>query len=325
LEDAGDGDFDGTADHFAGVVDDYHGAVVEIADALVVLLAFLEDEDIHVLAGEDDRLEGVGEVVDVQDVDVMEMGDLVEVEVVGDDLGFPFFGKFEELEIDFADGREIVRDDLDLKDFVGLHALEHVKTAAAALALGAIGGVGYDLEFAEDELGNDDHAVDEAGFGDVGDAAVDDDAGIEDLGAAAGGLVAGEEHAEGGGIEEVALAGSDEQSDVAHEQQNEDLDHGRTRSRERRRAEDETEESSAKDAEDAAGDSADETAQTEGADSQFEDNDGCSRNCTGCTGNEAILYAERVEKVADRGKKGNKKKTNQDQIHISPTFAGGEL
>ena len=57
LEDRGDRNFNRPADHAAGVVDDDHGAVVQIADALVVLLAFLKDKDLHLLAGKDDWLE----------------------------------------------------------------------------------------------------------------------------------------------------------------------------------------------------------------------------------------------------------------------------
>ena len=117
------------------MIDNDHGAVVEIPDSLVVFLAFLEDEDGHALAGQDDGLEGVGEVVDVENLDVVEVGDLVEVEVVGDDLGLPHLGQFEQLEIHFTNGWKVVRDNLDLDGGVGLHALEHVKAAAASLTL----------------------------------------------------------------------------------------------------------------------------------------------------------------------------------------------
>ncbi len=66
----------------------------------------------------------------------------------------------------------------------GLHALQHIEAAAAALALGAVGGVGHHLQLAQHKLRHHHHAINEAGLGDVGDAAVDDDAGVEHLGAA---------------------------------------------------------------------------------------------------------------------------------------------
>ena len=317
LQDAGDGDVNGFADHFAGVIDDDHGAVVEVADALIELLALFEDEDDHVLAGEDDGLEGVGEVVDVEDLDVVEVGDLVEVEVVGDDFGLPFFGQLEELEVDFADGGEVVGDDLDLDGVAGLHALEHVEAAAAALALGSVGGVGDDLELAEDELGDDHGAVNESGFGDVCDATVDDDGGVEDLGAAAGGALAGEDDAESGGVEQVAFAGADEQAYVSHEQQDEDLQDGGGGAGQRRGAQDQAEERGAEDAEDAAEYGSDEAAEAEGAHAQLKDDDQAGRRGSGDAADPSG-EAEGLEEVANSGQQGDKKNTNKYEIHEGP-------
>src|SRR5262252_7916162 len=59
LEHAGDRDIDRLGDHLLGVIDYHHGAVIEIGDALVVLLALFENEDAHGLAGQHDRLERV--------------------------------------------------------------------------------------------------------------------------------------------------------------------------------------------------------------------------------------------------------------------------
>src|ERR1044071_8552153 len=47
LQHARHGDVGVAADEFPGVVHDDHRAVVEIRDALVILLAFLQDEDAH--------------------------------------------------------------------------------------------------------------------------------------------------------------------------------------------------------------------------------------------------------------------------------------
>ena len=80
-------DVDVLADHLARVVDDHHGAVVEISDALVVFLAFFQDEDLHDLAGQHDGLERIRQLIDVQHLDALQLRDLIQVEVVGDDLG----------------------------------------------------------------------------------------------------------------------------------------------------------------------------------------------------------------------------------------------
>ena len=50
-----------------------------------------------------------------------------------------------------------------------------------AVALERVGGIGDELQLPQHELRRDDDAVEEAGLGDVCDAAVDDDAGVENL------------------------------------------------------------------------------------------------------------------------------------------------
>src|SRR6185369_6833604 len=59
LQDRCDRDVNGLADHLAGIVDYNHGPIIEVGDALVVLLAFLQDENPHDLARQHDGLERV--------------------------------------------------------------------------------------------------------------------------------------------------------------------------------------------------------------------------------------------------------------------------
>ena len=66
-------------------LDHDHRAVVEEADALAGLLALLDDPDPQLLAGQDRGLHGVGQRVDVHHPDALQLGDAVEVEVVGQD------------------------------------------------------------------------------------------------------------------------------------------------------------------------------------------------------------------------------------------------
>jgi hypothetical protein len=60
-----------------------------------------------------------------------------------------------------------------------LETLEDFKAAAATLALEKIGRIGDELKFVEDKSGNTERAIEEMGFADVRDAAVDEDAGVE--------------------------------------------------------------------------------------------------------------------------------------------------
>ena len=88
------------------------------------------------LAGQDDGLQGVGQLVDVEDGQAVEPGDLVQVEVVGDDLGVHRLGQLDELGIDVADVGEIQLGDDDRDDLGGfLEVVEDVEAAPAALAL----------------------------------------------------------------------------------------------------------------------------------------------------------------------------------------------
>ena len=67
------------------------------------LLALLDDPDPQLLAGQDGRLHGVGQRVDVHDPDALELGDPVEVEVVGQDDPAARPREGDELGVDLGD------------------------------------------------------------------------------------------------------------------------------------------------------------------------------------------------------------------------------
>src|SRR5882724_5833704 len=247
------------ADHLAGVVDNDHCAIVEIGDTLVVLLAFLQDEDLHDLAGQHDGLERVRQLVDVQHLDALELRDLVEVEVVGEDLGaFVEFGQFDQLEVNLADGGEIVFHDLHGDGGGLLDTLQDVEPAAPAVALERVTRVGDQLQLAQHELRDDEHAVEEAGVGDVGDAAVDDDAGVEDLVHLLALLLAAEDAAERGQVEQVTFVSADDQADVGHQHHDQQLEKTLGAAGDQAVLNDVAEEEGAQDSEDAADNGADE-------------------------------------------------------------------
>ena len=91
----GDEDVDGFVDEAASAVDYDHGAVFEIGYALIDLLAFAQDEDAHAFTGKDGRTQSVRKKIDVEDADTLNAGDLVEIEIVGDDLGLKAEGEFD--------------------------------------------------------------------------------------------------------------------------------------------------------------------------------------------------------------------------------------
>src|SRR5579871_3899780 len=59
LQNASHSDVDGFRNHLARIIHDDHGAVVQIGDTLVVLLAFFQDENAHRLARKHHRLQSV--------------------------------------------------------------------------------------------------------------------------------------------------------------------------------------------------------------------------------------------------------------------------
>src|SRR6266576_3577280 len=174
-----DGDIYRLANHLARVVDHHHRAVIQIGNALVVLFSLFQDEHPHRLARQHDRLQRVGEFVDVQYGHALQLRYFVEIEVVGDDLTFVKFRELNQFHVDFADGGEIIFHDLNLQRPAFLEALQNVETTASSVALQRVGRVGYQLQLPKDKLRDYDDAVKKARFRNVGDAAVDDDTGIE--------------------------------------------------------------------------------------------------------------------------------------------------
>ncbi len=164
---------------WALLIDD-HGAVVEIADALALVLAFAHDAQGEDFAGEDDGLEGVGQFVEVDVGDGLEFGHFAQVVVVGVELGAQGAGEADELGVDFGFLREIGLVDFEFVAFVLAQAGEHLQAAASAGADDGVVGIGDFLQFVEDESGDDERALDEIGFEKVGDAAVNNNAGVEE-------------------------------------------------------------------------------------------------------------------------------------------------
>src|SRR4029077_3377060 len=132
-------------------------------------------------ARQHDGLQGIGELVDVQDFNAVQLGNFVEVEIVGDDLAVVNLGQLDQLHIDFAHVREIILHDLHVEMGHFLDALQDIETAAAAIALHRIRRIRDQLQFPQNELRDHQHAVEKSGFSDVGDSTINDHAGVQNL------------------------------------------------------------------------------------------------------------------------------------------------
>src|SRR5262249_25885222 len=161
----------------------------------------------------------VGQLVDVEHHHAVKLRHLVQVEIVGDDLAIVNLGELDQLHIDLAHLREVVLDNLYIQVGHLLDALQNVETAPAAVALHRIGGISYQLQLAQNKLGDHQHAVEEARVGDIGDAAVDNHARVEDFEGLFRAFFASEDAAQRRQIQQVALARAHHQADVGHPQQ----------------------------------------------------------------------------------------------------------
>ena len=95
----------------ATALDDDHRPVVEVGESLAGLLALLDDLDVQCVAGQEGRLERVGELVEVQDADVVELRDAVQVVVVGQDAGPASPRELDQLGVHSVDALEDPRHD----------------------------------------------------------------------------------------------------------------------------------------------------------------------------------------------------------------------
>src|SRR5207342_194677 len=180
LEDAGHRDVEVLVDVTNAALDHDHRAVVEEAHTLARFLALLDHPDPELLARQHRRLHGIGERVDVEDADALELGDPVQVVVVGQDRLRAHPGEGDELGVDLGDVGHGLVDDLDRGRRVLLHLRQDLEAAPAAVATERVRAVRDVLELVEDELRDNERAVDEARIDDLGDPAVDDRARVDD-------------------------------------------------------------------------------------------------------------------------------------------------
>src|SRR5436309_6096115 len=177
LQDAGDRYIHIFADHTASIVYDYHRAVVEISHTLVVFLTLFQHEDTHDLARKHDRLQCVGKLVDIEDRYTAKLGDFIQVEVIGDYLGFNLLGQLDQLVVDFAHVGKVSLADYYLvaAAFLFLNPLKYIQSAAATVAFDRVGAIGYLLKLPQHKLGDYQHPREKSCLCNVGDTAINDD------------------------------------------------------------------------------------------------------------------------------------------------------
>jgi hypothetical protein len=124
LVDRSDENVHSLVDQAARAVHDHHRAVFKVRNTLIDFLAFAENEDPHAFTRKNGRTEGVGEQIDVENVDALDRSDLIEIEIVGDDFGLEAERQFDELAIDITSLAGNVLDDAYFVGWQLLNALQ---------------------------------------------------------------------------------------------------------------------------------------------------------------------------------------------------------
>jgi hypothetical protein len=170
------------------------------------------------------------------------------------------------------------------------------------------------MEFVQNELGDDENAVKEAGFSYVGDAAVDDDAGVEDLMVVADIGFGAEDTAEGPEVQQFTFGRAGDGSDIEKEQEADDLGEVQRRRRFRTEAaQHDAHESGANKADADAGGDSDEALETHPGDAGFQDDgDEPDRDTNQGGGPPGLPRWTKIYR--SRAKKQNEYAANKDKV-----------
>ncbi len=166
----------------ACVFHDHHGPVFQVGDSLPLFLAFLKDMKPEHLARQYNGLQRICQLVDVQNPDSLNLGNLGKIVVISHYLGVQSQGQGYQFGIHVVDVVEILSVYPYLDQFFLLEAFYDIQAASATHAPGRVGAIRYMLQFLKHKLGNHEHAAQKTRFNDIGDAPVDYDARIEYFG-----------------------------------------------------------------------------------------------------------------------------------------------
>src|ERR1700689_4275780 len=160
---------------------------------------------------------------------MVQLGHFTEIEIIGHDGSAHLFSQLNQLQVDLTQLGKVILDNLYGEQWMGLHLLQNIQPAPAALPPGAVGGVGYDLQLAQHELWNHQRSFQKTGLHHIGDAAIDNGAGVKDLKVALAGRspFAGKELSQAPGkVQQVSLTGAHHQPDVGHQHEHKELQQG---------------------------------------------------------------------------------------------------
>ena len=167
-------------DLLAGVLDDDHAAVVEVADGLAGLLAGLEQQDDDVVTGRDGRAQGQREGVQVEDLHPGEGCGPGQVGVQGEQGRRAVQADPDQLGVDFRNGGDVELEHLDVDVGLALKRLEDLEPPASLSPTGVVTGIRQALQLGQHRRADEHLAVQEASSHDVQHSAVDRDGAVDE-------------------------------------------------------------------------------------------------------------------------------------------------
>ena len=128
-------DIDRLINHLACAIHHHHRPVIQIRNALIVFLALTQNKNAHRLARQHHRLQRIGELVHIHDLDALQRRHLVQVEIVRNDFRVITLRQLDKFQIHFRNAREIIFRNLHFEVRHLLHPLQHFEPAPPALPL----------------------------------------------------------------------------------------------------------------------------------------------------------------------------------------------
>src|SRR5690606_36522311 len=161
LQAGGDDRLDAVPDLVGGVLHDHHGAVFQVGKALTGFPALPHDVQRQPLSGHEGGLHRVGKLVEVEDADALQSRDATEVVVGGYEVVAGLEAERDELVIDRRLGGRSATGDLGDDVGVGHQGIKDLQAAPSALPAQRVLGVCQSLQLSQDELRDDQVAVNE--------------------------------------------------------------------------------------------------------------------------------------------------------------------
>src|SRR5699024_5832088 len=155
----------------------YHCTILKVADTLVFRFAGFRHEKIEFIPLDDDHLDRVRELIDIEHFDLMELADLVEIVICGDNSTILLFGQFYQLVIHI---KFFVVSRHNINAFAQfLQRIEHIQTSFALVPFDRVRRIRDELQFIEHKLRDDELSFNESSFQYIHYSTIYDCAGIK--------------------------------------------------------------------------------------------------------------------------------------------------